>query len=451
MKSGRRTGLDAWRLWLVPGMGVKRHVALAVLGALVMVGGVIGGVLWWFNERRETLADPIESVLVSGPWRQMGGWVSLALVIVGVAIAIAAVGRLNRSLLSNWMPRPQDAAELLHKRVLLGRGPKIVILGGGTGTSNLLRGLREHTSNLTAIVAVSDDGGSSGRLRKAFDMPAPGDLTDCLAALSSDESSLSRLLQHRFARGEELEGHTFGNLLITTLREHEGDFGQALRVLNDLLDLSGSVYPATAEPVTLEVTKRDGRVVKGESAVRMEAGPVRSVALSPASPRTLPEVEMALLQADLIVLGPGSLYTSTIPPLLVPGVRNALQRSTAGLVYVANIMTEAGETDGLDVFDHVTALMEHGSRAPDVVIVNDAPLDDQRLRSYAEEGAQVVDLSRARFEEAGIPVECAPLLVEGHLAQHDSVKLATVLVRTARMHRKQPVVDARPPLIEAPT
>ncbi len=451
MKGGRRTGLDAWRLWLVPGMGVKRHVALAVLGALVMVAGVIGGVLWWFNERRETLADPIETVLVSAPWQVWGGWVSLVLVVIGVAVATAAVGRLNRSLLSNWMPRPQDAAELLHKRVLLGRGPRIVILGGGTGTSNLLRGLREHTSNLTAIVAVSDDGGSSGRLRKAFDMPAPGDLTDCLAALSSDESSLSRLLQHRFERGEELQGHTFGNLLITTLREHEGDFGQALRVLNELLDLSGSVYPATAEPVTLEVTKRDGRVVKGESAVREVTGPVASVALTPAAPRTLPEVEMALLRADLIVLGPGSLYTSTIPPLLVPGVRAAMERSSAGLVYVANIMTEAGETDGLDAYDHVEALMQHGSRCPDVVICNDAPLDDQRLRSYAAEGAEVVAVARERFEAAGVPVECLPLLVEGRLAQHDSARLATALVRTARLYRRQPVSESRAPLVEAPT
>ncbi len=449
MKDGRRTGLDAWRLWLVPGMGVKRHVALAVCGALVMVAGVIGVVLWWFNERRETLADPIESVLVSGPWQRWGGWVSLVLVVVGVAIAIAAVGRLNRSLLSNWMPRPQDAAELLHKRVLLGRGPRIVILGGGTGTSNLLRGLRHHTSNLTAVVAVSDDGGSSGRLRKAFDMPAPGDLTDCLAALSSDESSLSRLLQHRFERGEELQGHTFGNLLITTLREHEGDFGQALRALNEILDLSGAVFPATSEPVSLEVTKRDGQVVKGESAVREVAGPVRSVKLSPAAPRTLPEVELALLRADLIVLGPGSLYTSTIPPLLVPGVRAALERSTAGLVYVANIMTEAGETDGLDAYDHVAALMDHGSRCPDVVIINDAPLDDQRRRSYAAEGAQVVDLARERFAEAGIAVESMPLLVEGQLAQHDSLQLAGALVKAARSHRRQPAAEVRPDLMEA--
>jgi uncharacterized cofD-like protein len=445
----RRTGLDAWRLWLLPGMGVKRHVALAVVGAFVMVVGVVGGVLWWFNERRDTLAEPIENVLVSEPWQAVGGWTSLVFVVAGATIATAAVGRLNRSLLSNWMRRPQDAAELLYQRVRLGRGPKIVILGGGTGTSNLLRGLREHTSNLTAIVAVSDDGGSSGRLRKAFDMPAPGDLTDCLAALSSRESSLSRLLQHRFERGGELRGHTFGNLLITTLREFEGDFGQALRVLNELLDLAGAVYPATTEPVTLEVTKRDGRVVRGESAVREVEGPVRSVALVPSDPTTLPEVESAILEADLIVLGPGSLFTSTIPPLLVPGVRDALARASGLVVYVANIMTEAGETDGLDAFDHVQAVLEHGGRRPDVVIVNDAVLDEHRLARYAAERAEPVSLALARFAEAGIPVHGLPLLREGDLAQHDSARLAQALVRLAKESRARVRAEHRPTALGA--
>ena len=447
----RRTGLDAWRLWLLPGMGVKRHVALAVLGGLVMVLGVVGAVLWWFNERRETLAEPIESFLVSAPWQAMGGWASLALVVAGVATATAAVGRLNRSLLSNWMARPQDAAELLYRRVTLGRGPKIVILGGGTGTSNLLRGLREHTSNLTAVVAVSDDGGSSGRLRRAFDMPAPGDLTDCLAALSNRESSLSRLLQHRFERGDELQGHTFGNLLITTLREFEGDFGQALRVLNELLDLSGAVYPATTEPVTLLVTKRDGTVVKGESAVREVAGPVSSVALVPAAPSTLPEVEAAIREADLIVLGPGSLFTSTIPPLLVPGVRDALAKATARVVYVANIMTEAGETDGLDAFDHVKALIDHGAPRPDVVVVNETELDEPRLAAYAAERAEPVKLALDRFAEAGIAVEALPLLREGHLAQHDSARLAQALVRLAKEAKAHAASEQRAQLTGAHT
>src|SRR5690606_37484057 len=215
----------------------------------------------------------------------------------------------------------------------------------------------------------------------------------------------------------------------------EGHFGQALRVLNALLDLSGAVYPATTEPVTLEVTKRDGTVVRGESAVREVEGPVRSVALVPSDPTTLPEVELAILEADLIVLGPGSLFTSTIPPLLVPGVREALARASGLVVYVANIMTEAGETDGLDAFDHVQAVLEHGGRRPDVVIVNDAVLDEHRLARYAAERAEPVRLALARFAEAGIPVHGLPLLREGDLAQHDSARLAQALVRLAKESR----------------
>ena len=433
--TGNATGLYAWRLWLTPGMGVKRHVSLAMVGTLLLVTGVIAGVLWAFNDRRFELSGPIEVALVSAGWQRYGGWLALALIAGGTFVAILAVARLNRSLLSNIMPRPQEMAQLLHRRVMLGRGPRIVMLGGGTGTSNLLRGLREHTSNLTAVVAVSDDGGSSGRLRKSFNMPAPGDLTDCLAALSEHESSLSRLLQHRFVGGEELSGHTFGNLFITTLTEVEGDFGRALRVLNQLLNLSGSVYPATTQPVSLVVTKANGQVVAGESAVREVGGAVKSVSLTPATPSSLPEVRTALLTADLIVVGPGSLFTSTIPPLLVPDIAAALADSHAKLVYVSNIMTEAGETDGFDAYDHVAALEAHGCRRPDLVLVNSAPVDDERVSSYMLESATVVDGARARFAAAGIAVSSRPLISSGATAQHDSALLADVLVRLAREAR----------------
>ena len=219
----------AWRFWLVPGMGVKRHVAWAIVGASCALVGTVAFTLWTLRDQRAQLAEPIEAFLRSEGWSRAGGWVAGLVVLVGVAMAVAAIGRLNRSLLSHWLERPSDAAAVLHRRLVLARGPRIVAIGGGTGLSLLLRGLREHTSNLTAVVAVTDDGGSSGRLRAAFGMPAPGDLSDCLAALSVDEASLGRLLQYRFERGRELEGHTFGNLLITTLSEVERDFGDALR------------------------------------------------------------------------------------------------------------------------------------------------------------------------------------------------------------------------------
>jgi len=404
--------LGTWRLWLTPGMGVKRYVALAVVGALLLVLGAVGLALWSFGEERSAISEPIEQLLTSTDWYRLGAWVSLLLALLGVVVSVTAVASLNRSLLSNWLPHPGDAARLLNRRLQLARGPRVVALGGGSGLSNLLRGLRAHTSNLTAVVAVSDNGGSSGRLRAEFDMPAPGDLTDCLAALSDNESELASLLQYRFTRGRELRGHTFGNLLITTLTEMEGDFARALKVINRLLDLSGAVYPAAAQPVNLLVTKASGEEVEGEEQLRQLPGAVASV-------------------RDLIVLGPGSLFSSTIPPLLVPSIQEALNRSRARLVYVANIMTEAGETDGFDAFDHVAALMRHGVRKPDTVLINSAPVDPARLENYRSEGAELVAGARERFQEAGIAVLERPLVGRGAFAQHDSDQLAAVLTELA--------------------
>ena len=420
--------LLSMRYWLAPGMGVKRHVALAVGGALLLVLGVIGTMLWLFAGNRQAISDPIEGVLVSGPWLNYGLLVSLLVLGIGLTTAIVAVGRLNRSLLSNWMPRPHEAAALLHQRLQLSRGPRIVAFGGGTGLSNLLRGLRTHSSNLTAVVTVADDGGSSGRLRLDFGMPAPGDLSDCLAALSDNELEVSRLLQYRFQRGRELAGHTFGNLLITTLTEVEGDFGRAVRALNSLLNLSGSVYPATTVPVSLCVRKTGGEVVRGESAVRHTPGAVDRVSIEPEAASSLPEVLRDIAAADLIVLGPGSLFTSTIPPLLVAEVRSALLETSAPLLYVCNIMTEAGETDGFSAYDHVDKLREHLGRAPDWVVVNSAPVDPARLKAYEEEGAQVVTVEQERFSADGIRLARLDLLGSGPYAQHDAEALASWLI-----------------------
>ena len=428
----RLTHLNSMRLWLTPGMGVKRHVLVAGVGMVILIGGAIAGLLWLFSGNRQVLSAPIEAVLVSDSWDRLGSWLSLLVILAGLATTVLAIQRLNRSLLSNWTSHPEDAAVVLHRRLLLARGPRIVAFGGGTGLSNLLRGLRNHTSNLTGVVTVSDDGGSSGRLRAAFDIPAPGDLTDCLAALSGNEQELGRLLEYRFHRGGELEGHTFGNLLITTLAEVEGDFGQALRALNTLLNLQGAVYPATSEPISLVVQKESAAWVAGESQARSAPGPIRSVGLRPEAPESLPEVIQATHEADLVVLGPGSLFTSTLPPLLIPRIRSMLHRVNVPIVYVTNIMTEAGETDGFNSFDHVEALHAHLGRYPDQVLVNTAIVDELRQEAYRSEGADVVRHDPEPFSKVGIRTVELDLLGAGTYAQHDSNRLAEKLIELSQ-------------------
>lgn len=416
----------------MPGMGVKRHVFLAVGGGVLLLVGTVLLILWLLAGDRQAISEPIEAVLVSSLWERSGLWLALAVLVTGIVTAVSAVGRLNRSLLSHWTDRPSDAAEVLFEELKLARGPAIVALGGGSGLSMLLRGLRGHTSNLTAVVSVADDGGSSGRLRQEFDMPAPGDLSDCLAALSDRDQELGKLLQYRFVRGSQLKGHTFGNLLITTLTEVQGDFGAAVDTLNSLLHLKGHVYPATTKPVSLVALKDDGVEVRGESALRLVPGGIRELRIEPPDVSTLPQVPELIMQADTVVLGPGSLFSSTVPPLLVPGVREALLATPAPLVYICNIMTEAGETDGLDAFGHVRALEQHLGRWPDVVLVNATPLDGERLQAYALEQAEPVTYDPAAFRDAGVRAVELGLLAEGPQAYHDAGVLADWLVSFAR-------------------
>lgn len=429
MAAPARSRVAHWRYWLTPGMGVKRHALMAVLGGVLALLGTLASTLWLLHDQRGALTEPVEMLLLSDHWLRFGWLAGLAVGGFGLTLLVVAVARLNRSLLSHWVARPQDAAELVHRRLLLARGPQVVAVGGGTGLSLLLRGLRVHTSNLTAVVAVSDDGGSSGRLRSAFGMPAPGDLNDCLAALSADEASLGRLLEYRFERGQELQGHTFGNLLIATLSEMEGDFGDALRVMQRLLDLRGSVWPATARPITLRVEKASGVVVEGESQVAREVGPAARVSLLPPDASALPEAVVAIREAELLLLGPGSLYTSTLPPLLVPAIAEAVRTTRAQLVQVINIMTEAGETDGFDAWDHVAAVELHLGRRPDVVVVNTTPVDAVRQAAYRLEGAEVVALLEPRFREQQVRVLAWPLLGPAPHAQHDAQALATRLIQ----------------------
>ena len=422
-----------WRYWLAPGMGVKRYVAAAMLGAILMISGIIFFVLWMLQSNREVVSAPIESVLVSTSWSSYGGWISGTVAVIGLSIGILAGLLLNHSLLSKLSSHSRGAATVLHERLSLSRGPKIVALGGGTGLSNLLRGMRAYSSNITAVVAVSDDGGSSGRLRESFDIPPPGDLVDCLAALSDRESEVSRLLDYRFERGEELKGHTFGNLFITTLTEVEGDFAQAIRVMNALLDICGAVYPVSPAAMTLRVLKASGDWVEGESTVADFPGAAQEVVITPKNPELVEEVASAIQDADAIILGPGSVFTSILPPLLVPECKALLQKSKVPLIYICNVMTEAGETDHFSAWQHTKMIEKHLGRYPDWVMVNSTPIDEHRLLSYKSENADVVDFDIQPFQDAKVQVAYVDLLMEkGPFAQHDSNKLAKWIVDCAR-------------------
>ncbi len=413
------------RLWLTPGMKVKRHISLAILGTICLMIGAVFFVLWF---SQNSLSKTILTALENPIWAYGGVYISLFLLSLGIGLVVFAVRSLNYSLLSNWTPRPRDTVAVTHKRLSLSKGPRVVALGGGTGLSNLLRGLRHHSSNITAVVAVSDDGGSSGRLRSAFNIPPPGDLVDCLAALSDNELHVSKLLKYRFNRGNELKGHTFGNLFITTLTEVEGDFAEAIRLMNALLNICGAVYPVSAKAITLKARKCSGEWVMGESQIRKVKGPIERLTIEPHNPPLVPEVALAIASADVIVLGPGSLFSSTLPPLLVPECKQALLNTTAPTGYICNVMTEAGETDGYSAWDHLQVLKDHLGKYPDWVLINNAPIDRSRLQAYRAEYSEVVAFDNSPFLARGIKVICADILSKGLYAQHDSEKLVSWLI-----------------------
>jgi len=305
--------------------------------------------------------------------------------------------------------------------------PRVVALGGGTGLSVLLRGLKERTHRVTAVVTVADDGGSSGRLRDELGMLPPGDIRSCLVALAEAEPLMRRLFQYRFDQGHGLQGHTFGNLFIAAMTEITGDFQEAVRLSSRVLAVKGRVLPATLEHVTLAAEMEDGRVVDGETAITGARGTIRRVWLEPnCSP--VPETLSAIAEADMVVIGPGSLYTSVLPTLVVSGVAEAIARSRAVKVYVANVMTQPGETDGYRVSDHVRAIIDHaGTGVIGWVAVNDAGIRPELAERYKAEGSEPVVLDLEVVRRMGVSVLQGDLVEQGEYARHDPEKLAEAL------------------------
>lgn len=313
----------------------------------------------------------------------------------------------------------------------MNKAPALTAVGGGTGLAVLLRGLKGRlpAERLRAVVTVTDDGGSSGRLRRDFGVLPPGDIRNCIAALADDEDLLTRLFQYRFANGGELSGHSFGNLFLTALAGITGDFYQAILTAESVLSVRGKILPATLTDVRLGARGASGRRYAGESAIGRAGERLVALELEPGAPPAFPAAVEALANADLVVLGPGSLYTSILPNLLIPGIREALAASRAPVVLVLNLMTQPGETDGMSGLDHLAAIEEHaGAGLVDLVLASSASLPEDRLELYAASGARPVTVDAQAIEARGMKVVAADLLAAGDLIRHDPAKLAAAVL-----------------------
>src|SRR5258707_8193822 len=305
-----------------------------------------------------------------------------------------------------------------------GRELRVVAIGGGTGLSTLLKGLKKYTtapcgagaspatsatanhpriSELSAIVTVSDDGGSSGRLRKEFNMLPPGDIRNCIVALSEDEALLSKLFQHRFEKGQSLEGHSFGNLFLAALTSITGDFSEAVRLSSEILATRGHIFPSTTANIELEALMLDGTRVRGETKITASHGRIEELFLVPADPEPLSQTLEAIARADLITIGPGSLFTSLIPNLLVHGIPEAIRESSAIKVYVCNLMTQANASLGRTAADHIRALHDHaGGQIFDYALINRAPVSEEMKGKYALEAASQIEADLDAIEASGV-------------------------------------------------
>ncbi len=396
--------------WLYPGIGIKRWIGLSAFGVILLVIGT-----------RYLRSEEFWGIQI----------IDTVIVISGIIILILGIKMMMRSFIAVFAPasRGGELVDILYQKKQLGRGPKIVTIGGGTGLSVLLSGLKEHTSNITAIVTVADDGGSSGRLRQEFDILPPGDIRNCLVALADAPTLMRDLFQFRFNTSSELSGHSFGNLFITVMTRLTGDFEKAIKETSKVLALRGQVIPSTLHNVVLVAQHTDGSTTKGETKIPAAHRPIKRVTLEPESPQATPDAIKAIQEAQVIVLGPGSLYTSIIPNLLIKEITDALVESTAIKVYVCNAMTQPGETDGFSASDHIRVLASHSSsKAMDYCIINTGEIPPEVLKRYAHEGAYLVINDRKKIENMGYRViEDDFAIIEQNVIRHDAVRLAKII------------------------
>ncbi len=415
--------------WLYPGMHIKRWLALAVAGIAILG---LGAAIFIRDLYRSTDADTIPLVnWITGAWLEPQ--VRAVLVaLLGIVIAGIGMWGLMRSVVSPFVGRGDSVMEVLYTKRYLARGPRIVALGGGTGLSTLLRGLKGYSANITAVVAVADDGGSSGQLRQQLGIVPPGDIRNCIAALADAEPLMTQLMQYRFPAGSGLDNHAFGNLFIAAMTAVTGDFEEAVRESNRVLAVRGQVLPVTSVPLNLSAQLASGRHLHGQVGISTSTERIERVFIEPADVRANGEALERILEAEMIVIGPGSLSSSILPNLLIADVRDALAAAPGIIVYVCNVATQAGETDGMSASEHLGALFDHvGSDLIDFVVVN------RNVSARAPEGwlAAPVIVDVRRLEELPVVIIEEDVIDVSNAHRHDPAKLATALMRRMQEDR----------------
>ncbi len=397
--------------WFYPGIGIKRWVALSAFGVGLLILGTA-------NLRSE------EFWLIQ--------FLDAVVVISGIIILILGIKRLMRSFIAVFVPssRGTELIDILYQKKQLSRGPRIVTVGGGTGLSVLLSGLKNYSSNISAIVTVADNGGSSGRLRQQFDVLPPGDIRNCLVALADAPALMRDLFQFRFDENSEFSGHSFGNLFLMVMSRLTGDFEKAIKETSKVLALRGQVIPSTLGDVTLVAHFHDGSKIIGEEQIPKARKRINRVSLTPQQPAATPDALKAIREAQIIVLGPGSLYTSIIPNLLIKEIAGEIAESEAIKVYVCNVMTQPGETDGYSVSDHIKALVSHShSHILDYCVVNNGEVPAEILGRYSQDNSLLVINDRKKVESIGYRVveEDFSMITDG-VIRHDPEKLAKIIL-----------------------
>lgn len=422
--------------WLRPGLSIKRWMLLFSIGILVLVFGatlILNYQIFGILEEKMLLFAFQMTGSYSYTFLAICGTI---LVILGLWIMVTAVRKLMKRFVELLAPDQKEVSKQLLSKMELSRGPKVVAIGGGHGLSMLLRGLKNKTSNITAIVTVADDGGSSGRLREEMGIIAPGDLRNCLVALADKETVLEEIFQYRFGGEGELAGHSLGNLFLAALIKQFGSVQNALEAASKVLNIRGQVMPATSQTVRLKAHMSDGEIVEGESEIsaypEKKGRDIRIVHMStiPKAPMAVGDALKALRDADLITLGPGSLYTSVLPNLLVPEILQTIRESGAPVIYICNVMTQPGETSGYTVGDHLKALVDHiGGGVVDFVLANTGTPAADVLKKYEKAHAYPVSIDRKKVESLGASLIEADLLGPAREAVQDTNVLAEELMQ----------------------